>query len=235
MCLFTKGGAVPKKSLVAPQSSCLPDLRGGASSRAAVAQAYCWDAGRALPTRASSDGPRRWRTSPIIFSTRSLSGWRDVSGNLQPQAARKDPQGPRVSTPRRPRACRAVREPNAHGEPVIRIQTARVTAPTRARLAAQRRSRDAPLRRGRWHQVQAQTGGLQIFLTAAPSARLEPEAAASVVQTRPCVSGVRSAARGRGMGAHSRSLLLLLAAPLVVQATNGARAAAGLRSAGQRT
>ena len=63
------------------------------------------------------------------------------------------------------------------------------------------------------------------FLTAAPSARLEPETTASVVQTRPRVTGVHSAARGRGMGAHSRSLLLLLAAPLVVYAAGGVRAA----------
>ena len=72
------------------------------------------------------------------------------------------------------------------------------------------------------------------YLTAAPSARLEPEAAASVAQTRPCVTGVHAAARGRGMGARSRSLLLLLAAPLVVEATNDARAAAGPRRAAHK-
>ena len=72
------------------------------------------------------------------------------------------------------------------------------------------------------------------FLTAAPSARLEPETTASVVQTRPRVTGVHSAARGRGMGAPSRSLLLLVAAPLAVYGANGVRAAAGLRGAAHK-
>ena len=45
---------------------------------------------------------------------------------------------------------------------------------------------------------------------------------------------VHAAARGRGMGAHSRSLLLLVAAPLVIRAAGGARAAAGLRRAAHK-
>ena len=64
---------------------------------------------------------------------------------------------PSATPPRRHRGL------PARGEPRLRVQIARVAAPTRGRLAALRAPPGRPVAARALRQVQAQTGGLQIF------------------------------------------------------------------------
>ena len=81
-------------------------------------------------------------------------------------SSRTRPLVPAGSTARRPATpTSAVREPKKPDprSPIIQIQTARVTAPTRGRLAALRALPGRPVAARALRQVHAQTGGLQIF------------------------------------------------------------------------
>ena len=106
--------------------------------RAAIAQEYRWDTASALMRRASYDNPTGRRTRTRIRRPPRASVACDVARNLQPQAARKEPecpQGALLHAPPKPAAPFVGQSP---GRPIFKIQTARVAAPTRGRLAAPR-------------------------------------------------------------------------------------------------
>ena len=169
----------------------------------------------------SAQAARSHATSTI----RAPSGHRNRGPNTPPARGQRSAR-PSETPPQHHRGC-------SPGEAHHPNSNRTRNGPTRGRPTALRAFRDAPSARGRCDKSKLRLVACK-FLTAAPSARLEPRASASVVQKRPRVTGGHSAARGRGMGARSRSVLLLVAAPLAVHAAGGARAAAGLRRAAHK-
>ena len=185
-------------------------------------------------TRASSDVPQRTENRERISgAAQSIGGMRRGRRNLQPQAARKEPECPRgaLAGPQRRAAPFVSQSPRR--PPGFEFKPHAVTAPTSSRLAAPRAIPGRPVAARALHQVQAQTGGLQIFDSRTERAPGAGGRGIRRANAALCDCG-HAAARGRGMGAHSRSLLLLLAAPLLVEATNDVRAAAGLRRAAHK-